>query len=113
MVGKFPEFSRFSLNFFKKVPFSRFSRFSLSRTNPVKGLYPWKLLGLGVSNMNFLIADVIQFGTIVSFSKEDGAKIKSKQFLAFGSYTMYFVLYAKKTEKQYSTTLLIVLLLGQ
>ena len=34
MVGKFPEFSRFSLIFFKKVPFSRFSRFSLSRTNP-------------------------------------------------------------------------------
>ena len=34
MVRKFPEFSRFSLIFFKKVPFSRFSRFSLSRTNP-------------------------------------------------------------------------------
>ena len=31
MVRKFPEFSRFSLIFFKKVPFSRFS---LSRTNP-------------------------------------------------------------------------------
>ena len=35
MVRKFPEFSRFSLIFFKKVPFSRFSRFSLSRTNSV------------------------------------------------------------------------------
>ena len=31
MVRKFPEFSRFSLIFFKKVPFSRFS---LSCTNP-------------------------------------------------------------------------------
>ena len=36
MVRKFPEFSRFSLIFFKKVPFSRFSKFSMSRTNPVK-----------------------------------------------------------------------------
>ena len=34
MAGKFPEFSRFSLIFLKKVPFSRFSRLSLSRTNP-------------------------------------------------------------------------------
>ena len=33
MVRKFPEFSRFSLIFFQKVPFSRFS---LSCTNPVK-----------------------------------------------------------------------------
>ena len=32
MVRKFPEFSRFSLIFFQKVPFSRFS---LSCTNPV------------------------------------------------------------------------------
>ena len=35
MVRKFPEFSRFSLTFFKNVPFSRFS---LSRTNPVGGV---------------------------------------------------------------------------
>ena len=34
MVREFPEFSRFSLIFYQKVPFSRFSRFSLSRTNP-------------------------------------------------------------------------------
>ena len=36
MVRKFPEFSRFSLIFFKKVPFSRFS---LSSTNPV--IHEW------------------------------------------------------------------------
>ena len=34
MVREFPEFSRFSLIFYQKVPFSRFSRFSPSRTNP-------------------------------------------------------------------------------
>ena len=35
MVREFPEFYRFSLNFFKKAPFSRFSRFTMSCTNPV------------------------------------------------------------------------------
>ena len=34
MVGKFPEFSRFPCFLFKKVPSPRFSRFSLSCTNP-------------------------------------------------------------------------------
>ena len=34
MVRKLPEFSRLSLIFSQKVPFSRFFRFSLSCTNP-------------------------------------------------------------------------------
>ena len=49
-----------------------------------------KLLGLGISNMNFLIADVIQFvsGTVITFSQGGAAKIKSKQFSKFGSRTI-------------------------
>ena len=39
MVREFPEFYRFSLIFFKKAPFSRFSRCSMSCTNPV-GMEP-------------------------------------------------------------------------
>ena len=35
-----------------------------------------------MSNMNFLIGDVIQFvsGTIITFSQGDASRIKSKQF---------------------------------
>ena len=42
-----------------------------------------------MSNMNFLIADVIQFvsGTVITFS----AKIKSEQFSEFDSRTMVVV----------------------
>ena len=38
-----------------------------------------RLLGLGISIMNFLIVDVIQFvfGTMITFSQGDGTKIKS------------------------------------
>ena len=46
----------------------------------------WKLPELGISNMNFLIADVIKFASaIMQFSQGDAAKIKSKQFSEFGS----------------------------
>ena len=40
---------------------------------------PPRPLGLGISIMNFLIADVIQlvFGTMTTFSQGDGTKIKS------------------------------------
>ena len=43
-----------------------------------------------MSNMNFLIADVIQFasGKRITFSQGDATKIKSKQFLEFGCRTM-------------------------
>ena len=37
--------------------------------------------------MNFLIADVIQFVSMINFSKGCAAKIKSKQFSEFGSRT--------------------------
>ena len=42
-----------------------------------------------MSNMNFLIADVILLvsGTIITFSQGDAAKIKSKQFSEFGFWT--------------------------
>ena len=40
--------------------------------------------------MNFLIADMIWFvsGTIITFSQGGTAKIKSKQFSEFGSWTI-------------------------
>ena len=43
-----------------------------------------------MSNMNFLIADVILFvsGTMTTFSQGDGTKIKPKQFSEFGSRTI-------------------------
>ena len=46
----------------------------------------WKLPGLDISNMNFLIADVIWFvsGTMITFSQGGAAKNKSKQFSEFG-----------------------------
>ena len=46
----------------------------------------------GMSNMNFLIADVIQFvsGTMTTFSQADGTKIKSEQFSEFRSRTKNF-----------------------
>ena len=49
----------------------------------------WKLPGLGISNMNFLIVDVIQFvsGTMITFSQGGAAKIKSKQLSEIGSRT--------------------------
>ena len=42
-----------------------------------------------MSNMNFLTEDVILFvsGTMIVFSQRDAARIKSKQFLEFGSQT--------------------------
>ena len=42
-----------------------------------------------MSNMNFLIADVISFvfGTIKTFSQENATKIKFKQFSEHGSWT--------------------------
>ena len=42
----------------------------------------WKLPGLGVSNINFLIADVTSFvfDTVITFSQGDLTKIKSEQF---------------------------------
>ena len=45
------------------------------------------LPGHGMSNMSVLIEDLIQFvsGTMTTFSQGDGTKIKSKQFLEFGS----------------------------
>ena len=45
----------------------------------------WKVPGLGISNMNFLITDVS--GTMIYFSQGGAAKIKSKQFSEFGSRT--------------------------
>ena len=43
-----------------------------------------------MSNMNFLIADVIQFvsGTMITFSQRGVTKIKSKQFSEFDSRTI-------------------------
>ena len=43
-----------------------------------------------MSNMNFLIADVIQFSsnTKITFSQRGVTKIKSKQFSEFGSRTI-------------------------
>ena len=51
-----------------------------------------KLLGLGMFNMTFLIADVIYLvsGTIITFSQGDATKIKCKQFSIFGSQTNKF-----------------------
>ena len=48
-----------------------------------------KLPGLGMSNMNFLIADVRKFvsGTVITFSQGGAAKIKSEELLEFGSQT--------------------------
>ena len=45
----------------------------------------WKLPGLGISNMNLLIADVKKSvsGTKITFPQGGGAKIKSKQFSEF------------------------------
>ena len=42
-----------------------------------------------MSNMSFLIEDLVQFvsGTITNFSQGDGTKTKSKQFSEFGSQT--------------------------
>ena len=42
-----------------------------------------------MSNMNFLIPDVIYFvsGTMITFSKGDAAKMKSKQFSEFCCWT--------------------------
>ena len=39
----------------------------------------WKLPRLGMSNMNFVIADMIQFvsGRMTTFAQGDGTKIKS------------------------------------
>ena len=39
----------------------------------------WRLPGIGISNMNFMIADVIEFvsGTMITFSK--GVQQKSNQ----------------------------------
>ena len=50
----------------------------------------WTLPGLGITNMNFLIADVIQVvsDTITTFSQGSAAKIKSEQFSEFGSRTI-------------------------
>ena len=58
----------------------------------IKGPIFWKLPGLGMSNMNFLIAGVIYFvsGT---FSKGGAAKIKSKQFSEFGSLSNWGILF--------------------
>ena len=46
-----------------------------------------KLPELGISNMNFPIADVIKFvsGIMITFSQGGEAKIKSKQFSEFGN----------------------------
>ena len=50
----------------------------------------WKLPGLGMSNMSFLIVDVIQFvsGTMTTFLQKDGTIIRSKQFSKFCSRTI-------------------------
>ena len=55
----------------------------------------------GISNINFLIADVIQFvsGTIITFSKGGAAKIKSEQFSEFGSRTDMTDLRIQQTNK--------------
>ena len=44
----------------------------------------WKLPGLGRSNMNFMIADAIQFpsGTMTIFSNGDRTKIKFQSLAA-------------------------------
>ena len=51
--------------------------------------YILKLLGLGLSNMSFLIEDLIQFvpGTMTPFLQGNGTKIRSNQFSEFGSQT--------------------------
>ena len=51
---------------------------------------PFKLLGLGMSNMNFLICryDIFLSDTQINFSQGDATKIKSKQFSEFGSWTV-------------------------
>ena len=55
-----------------------------------KGLYFLSWPGLGMSNMNFLIADVIKFSshTKISFSQGCVTKIESMQFSEFGSRTI-------------------------
>ena len=57
---------------------------------------PPPLLGLGISIINFLIADVIQFvfGTMTIFSQGDGTKIKSdmiqgKDIYRFSTMNLY------------------------
>ena len=49
--------------------------------------YIWKLPELGIYNVIFLIADVIQLvsGTMTTFSQGDGTKTKSKHFSDFAS----------------------------
>ena len=51
----------------------------------------WKLPGLGIFNMNFLITDVILFasGTMIIFKQGDTTKIKSKQFSEFRFWTSF------------------------
>ena len=63
------------------------SHASSSFGSDVKQLISWKLPGLGMSNMNFLIAYVIQFvsNTMITFSQYIGTKSKFKQFSEFGS----------------------------
>ena len=50
----------------------------------------WKLQGFDMSNVNFLIADVIPFvsGLMTIFTQEDGTKRKFKQFSEYGSQTI-------------------------
>ena len=49
--------------------------------------YILKVTRICMSNINFLIADVIQFasGITTTLSQGDGIKIKSKRFSEFGS----------------------------
>ena len=57
-----------------------------------------------MSNINFLIADVIQFvsGTITTFSQGNGTKTQSKQLLEFGSQTKAgFPVIAENTRRQF------------
>ena len=51
-----------------------------------KGLYFGSYQDFGMSNMNFLITDMIQFSsdTKIAFSQGGAAKIKTKQFSEFG-----------------------------
>ena len=55
---------------------------ALSPVELIKRPIFWKLPGLGISNMNFLIANVIYFvsSTMITFSQGGAAKLKSKQF---------------------------------
>ena len=58
----------------------------------------WKLPGLGISNMNFLIADVIWLVSCTNdnFLTKGAAKITSKQFSEFGSTTIIAILNNEK-----------------